>query len=231
MRWRCLLIASLVLLVLLAGCQSSVKMESFVRTEAAGVFTTQTAEAALRTQAAGEVLATQIAAQPSATPAPSATPVPSATPAPTATPIPSATSPSLPDSVYRPETGEIILDRRPAGGSGELEVENGGNVDGLVVVVDLSDIALTAFYIRYGSTYTLNGIPDGVYRIYFSTGEAWDGLAKAFSISYSYERFDDLLDFATTASQYTIWTLTLQPVVGGDAQTSSVDPADFPEIK
>lgn len=137
----------------------------------------------------------------------------------------------LPGGTFRPLSGTIVLDRRPPGSTGELTVENGGFVDGLIILVNSNEIPVVAFYVRYGSTYTLDGIPDGIYSIYFSTGQDWDGVEKVFTIPYSYMRFEELIDFVTTATQYRTWELTLQPVVGGTAETTSVGPTGFPEIK
>jgi hypothetical protein len=37
------------------------------------------------------------------------------------------------------------------------------------------------------------------------------------------------MKFTTTSRQYTIWSVSLNPVAGGNASTSGVDPDQFPD--
>ena len=86
-----------------------------------------------------------------------------------------------------------------AGGLGQLSVENGTSSDG-VVILNLSEgDPVMATYIRAGDSYTMTGIRDGTYHLFFSTGSEWDGEANEFTESPSYKRFDDPLGFSTTA--------------------------------
>jgi hypothetical protein len=152
-------------------------------------------------------------------------------PAPTVTEallLPTATQ--VVRSGARPGGGSIILDERPGSGKGVLKIENGTESDGVVILTHNDDQPVVAIYVRSTSTAQLNGVPDGVYYVYFTTGTGWDEVNKTFIETSTYQRFDDTLDFTSSSSQYSIWTLTLQPVTGGTASTSSIDPANFPRL-
>jgi hypothetical protein len=114
-----------------------------------------------------------------------------------------------------------------SGGYGELTVENGTAQDG-VVILTLNDEPVVSFYIRSGDSYTLKGIRDGVYYIYFSTGTDWNG--QAFLTNPSYKKFEDAFEFKTGATTYTIWSVTLHGVVGGTAGAENVAPSEFPAV-
>ena len=59
------------------------------------------------------------------------------------------------------------------------------------------------------------------------SGSNWDTVNNKFLTNPSGEAFDDNFNFETSADQYTRYTLTLNPVVGGTATTSSIDPSEF----
>jgi hypothetical protein len=137
---------------------------------------------------------------------------------------------SIPPGTFRPQTGWVIWPRLT--GEGELTVDNGTTQDGLVILspVGDEDNPLGAAYVRAGKSFTLGGIPDGEYILFYSTGSEWNGDAGTFTAEPRYQRFDETLLFNTTLSTYTIWSLTLHPVVGGTAATSSVPVEDFPVL-
>jgi hypothetical protein len=126
-----------------------------------------------------------------------------------------------------------LIKKAAKSGSGKLKISNGGTVDAVINVVPArSKTATTMVYVRASGEYTLSGIRDGTYEVYLATGEDWDGAAKSFTRSCDYSKFDDPFPFTTKAvsggTQYTIWSITLTPVVGGNARTSDVDPGSFP---
>jgi hypothetical protein len=116
-------------------------------------------------------------------------------------------------------------------GRGRLTVDNGNSRDAVLTLVR-GKKKVTSFYVRKGRKATVNGVPDGTYKVFFTSGVDWDKKARAFSRSCAFQRFEDSLRFRTTRTgsfiQYTTWTLTLQPVLGGTAKTNDVDPDDFP---
>ena len=46
-----------------------------------------------------------------------------------------------------------------------------------------------------------------------------------------FSRFQETISFKTTATQYTTFEVTLQPVAGGTARTVGVDDSAFPPVK
>jgi len=164
------------------------------------------------------------------TPSPTRTPRPTRTSTPTATltPLPSATPlpTDTPPPPFRPPTG--MLEDRSSGGQGELLVKNGTDADALVVLAGLDDQAVMTAYIRSAESFNMTGIPDGVYRLYFSKGEGLSEATLRFTRNATYRRLDATLEFTTSASQYTGWEVTLYGVVGGNVGSQTVNPAQFP---
>lgn len=132
----------------------------------------------------------------------------------------------IPAGTYRPFTG-IVRPYQQADGWGELTIENGGSEDAAVVLT-LEGKSVCVAYVRAGDEFTVDGIRDGRYEVYFSAGSAWDG--AQFTVDASYERFEDAFDFTTTEKEYTVWTVTLFAVEGGEVQTAPVDANDFPNM-
>lgn len=135
---------------------------------------------------------------------------------------------AIPHGAFRPFTG--VLQQDLGGGLGELSVENGSARDHLLVITTAAEPARAAarLYVRAGEALTVTGLPDGVYRLYFSSGEAWDGDERRFTQDARFGRFQDTFAYTTTATQYTTWSVTLHPVVGGTAETEAVAPDEFP---
>jgi len=113
----------------------------------------------------------------------------------------------------RPATGVIFQRSGYFGGLGQLAIDNKvGNQDGVVILRASDDKTYVAWvYVRNGARYTLKGIRDGNYRLYFTIGTGWEAARWQFRIETSYERVTDPdpLSFSTTSSEYTTWTMTL----------------------
>ena len=71
----------------------------------------------------------------------------------------------------RPPTG-VIQPNVTNSGCGQFEVENGTDSDGVVALM-LGEQAVTAVYVRAGENAFVDGVGDGVYQIYFTTGNDW----------------------------------------------------------
>jgi hypothetical protein len=116
-------------------------------------------------------------------------------------------------------------------GRGELTISNGTS-DDAVITLAVGSAARISVFIRHGATYKIPAISDGSYRVYYSSGADWDATAKGFARSCAFSRFDDPLSFTTVTTAYDVrwstWNLTLQPVFGGTATTSKVNPRDYP---
>lgn len=119
---------------------------------------------------------------------------------------------------------------------GSLQVSNGTSSDAYLKLVDpLSSRLMAAFYVKSNSTFTLKQIPDGVYQALFVSCEDWDAKTRTFTRNASFTRFDHSLSFVTTKQtsgrriymRYTIFKVTLNPVVGGTATTSAINKQEF----
>ena len=115
-------------------------------------------------------------------------------------------------------------------GEGKLYIDNGASLDAVAKLIRNGKSVLTV-YIKSNSKYTMTNISDGVYWLAFAQGSDWDSTTEKFRRNIQYSVFDETLDFTTTEDSayyyYPEFEVTLQPVVGGDAETSSVDPAKF----
>jgi len=130
----------------------------------------------------------------------------------------------------------MFLVKKISGGYGELKIENGRDLDALGVISSSREpkIPLIAVYIQSKDSFTIEGIKDDMYTLYFTLGEDWDSDLEKFTRKATYARFEDQLEFKTTETateiNYTIFTVTLHPVIGGAAETKPVSEADFPEL-
>lgn len=114
-------------------------------------------------------------------------------------------------------------------GLGELVIDNGGNHDG-VITLSRNKSAVYSVYVQQGSKFTVKGIRDGIYEVFFTTGVDWDSQARNFTRERSLQRFDETFDFTTTRTAATAWDITIFPVPGGNARTSVVNPNEFPPV-
>jgi hypothetical protein len=137
--------------------------------------------------------------------------------------------------ITRPANGKILVNK-VSGGRGQLTIKNGDDRDAVVVLAKSSSPkkALLAVYLRGHKSKTIKGIKDGKYVVYFSLGKAWDAHSKAFTNSQELRRFQDTMRFKTTRSAYmitySIWTVSLHQVAGGNAPTTGVGDGDFPNV-
>jgi len=86
---------------------------------------------------------------------------------------------------------------------------------------------------KYGS-YTISGIPDGTYILYYTYGNDWDGSSNRFTQPIAYLRADDNMVYTTNESDeyiyYDTYTITLNPIFKGNLIAQDVDPSDFPKL-
>lgn len=111
-------------------------------------------------------------------------------------------------------------------GYGELQIKNGTNLDAVAKLIRSGASVLTV-YIKANSTYTMLNISDGTYWLAFAQGLDWDSTTQKFRRNTQYSVFDETFYFVTTNREYTIFEVTLNPVVGGTAETSDVDSQQF----
>jgi len=90
------------------------------------------------------------------------------------------------------------------------------------------------------NSYYINGfgelqIKNGNYKLFFNLGNDWDSEIKAFTVNSGYEVFEDLFDFTTgehkegdyIRTEYSTFEVTLNPVIGGSAETENVSMEEF----
>jgi hypothetical protein len=139
---------------------------------------------------------------------------------------------SLRRTQARPRTG-AYLRRSKRGGLGELTISNvGQQLDAVAILTTLRQVPAVSVYVRAPATFTLKGIADGTYYLYFAVGQKWDDREATFSQQVSRFRFEKPLRFrtATTAGaiQYSVIHVTLYAVPGGNAPTVPVEGGKFP---
>jgi hypothetical protein len=129
------------------------------------------------------------------------------------------------DQNRRKANGSYLI--RTTGGSGQLKIDNGNNVDTVVNLVKSgSKKPAVSVYVRGTKKFTTSRIKDGTYQVYTSSGSDWDG--KRFARNCQFSKFDSTMKFTTTSRQYTIWEIGLKTRLGGNASSSDVDPDEFP---
>ena len=115
-------------------------------------------------------------------------------------------------------------------GYGEVQIQNGTDQDAVAKLIHGGTSVLTV-YIKANNTYTMRDISDGVYWLVFVQGLDWDSTTQKFRRDAQYSAFDETFNFVTTEDSqyyhYSTFEITLNPVVGGTAETSSVDPQQF----
>lgn len=138
----------------------------------------------------------------------------------------SATLPIPTNAVSLP-TG-TVLKRLPSHlqGEGTLEIDNGTNQDAVAKLITGGTSVYTV-YIKANSNYTIKNISDGIYWLAFTQGTDWDSSTKKFTRNNSFSSFQDTFDFETSSTQYTTYSITLNPVVGGTARTDTVNGDQF----
>ena len=138
--------------------------------------------------------------------------------------------PAAPKDQNRRLKNGTFLKRSGTGGLGHLKIVNGADDTTISLVPTKGKKPKPVFtvYVRGGGSFTVKGIRDGTYRVYTASGEDWNKAGKGFTRDCAFSKFDDTFKFTTTSVSSSIWTITLTPVIGGNASTSDVDPNAFP---
>ncbi|MCK5027476.1 MAG: hypothetical protein KAS07_03590 [Candidatus Pacebacteria bacterium] len=115
-------------------------------------------------------------------------------------------------------------------GDGTLEISNGTKLDAVAKLVRNGTSVYTV-YIKANNKFTISNISNGVYWLIFAQGSDWNFLTKKFNKNQQYSAFEETFDFETTEDDLyyynSAFEVTLNPVVGGTAETESVDPEQF----
>lgn len=171
-----------------------------------------------------------------ARPSPSVTTTPSSIPP---SSLPSNVSNQSPDSSSQPDrpavslaNGTNIIQPRGSKGHGTLKVSNGTSYDAVVRLADsVTKKTRRLVYVQANSEFTIGGIGPGDCILQFTAGIDWDKTQRKFLHDQSYSQFESLLEFRETKTDYGIeWAkfeVTLNPVLYGNARTSSINASDF----
>jgi hypothetical protein len=121
-------------------------------------------------------------------------------------------------------------DLRPGkrGGNGELQISGPPGNDAVIKLRD-GDESVRNIYVRKGTTVNVDQIPDGNFDVYAAHGVDWNESTGRFTRECVFTKFDDKLEFTTTATTYTTWQLQLTETAFGNAPSTPVDPAEFPD--
>jgi hypothetical protein len=131
--------------------------------------------------------------------------------------------------------GRILVDHRTPGpgtgtGDGVLEARNEGT-DTAVVVLARGGAALLSVAVAPTQTAFVNGVPDGVYQLAYTSGRDWDPGAGAFSRGCQFRRFTAATPFRTqqtgAGTGYTVQTVVIRSGPA-DAATADIPAARLP---
>lgn len=116
-------------------------------------------------------------------------------------------------------------------GQGELKVDNWLASDVIIKLVRPYDSwCVAAFYLRAKENYTLTGIPDGSYALYYATGYDYDPVTKDFKRDRATKKSDAALDFSTRDSGLFLSRTRLNFILGtplGNVGATPVSGAEF----
>ncbi|MFE3875532.1 hypothetical protein ACFXPX_14155 [Kitasatospora sp. NPDC059146] len=142
------------------------------------------------------------------------------------------TVPDLPKLPAQPRTLENGTMVREGGGEGKgtLEVDNSGNKADVVFTIARNGASVASVFAAKGQRATIEGIADGSYDFYYTTGVDWDSEARQFTQDCSHVKFQQPHAFDSKGGG-TIWTITVRPQDGkGNAKVDgqSADSAPQP---
>jgi len=137
----------------------------------------------------------------------------------------------------RPSNGTMLI-REAGGGNGQLKISNNNSdADVLVVLADPDDpqTPLMAAYVHAESSYTMRGISDDKYLVYYSEGQNWDAHSKRFTDNARHSRFDDNIYYETTyvteGHYYETWEVEIGIAGDEGAAAETIDSDYFPSLR
>jgi hypothetical protein len=120
-------------------------------------------------------------------------------------------------------------------GNATLTIKNGSTSDAIVCLYSISqDRTIRNEYVRKNSNFTMDNIAQGYYKIRVFYGNDWNPTLENscetkgnFESNVSFSEFDGTEYFEDGYDGYTVATVTLYTVSGGNASTSSISQSDF----
>ena len=140
------------------------------------------------------------------------------------------------DSPYNEYFGIGIYDKTF---KNRLEVINGQTLDAIVCLTNInSNRTIRNEYIKAGESFVLTSIPDGTYYLRTFYGKDWNpdtllfnnGLKGFFDNDSGFSASDkpkDRIVMSQTDKEFTIYSVTLYPVQGGNMETRSITVDEF----
>lgn len=128
----------------------------------------------------------------------------------------------------------VIYQRADLDNHNELRITNEGTRDSVVYLVFAAhhDFPFAIAYVRSTESYSIKGIPDGTYSLFYRSGSDWDG--THFLKNETVKRGVEDYMFEETPKQdsnaHPIWLITLDPISDGNTPVIDASEADIPEI-
>ncbi|MGF1426040.1 hypothetical protein [Kitasatospora sp. LaBMicrA B282] len=146
------------------------------------------------------------------------------------------TAPTLPAPQQRALGNGTWVRQGGTSGTGVLKVDNSNGDGDAVVTLSKSGQSAYSLYVVKGQSTTVNGIEDGTYDVYTTSGLDWDANAKMFTENCDFQKFDSPVPYTTDYhgdGSYTYYeeTITLHAKAGtdpGDTASSKVPPDQYP---
>jgi len=138
----------------------------------------------------------------------------------------------------KPYTGTFLKDTI-GGGQGKLTIINDNPTRDSVAVLTTTDKGpVLVVYIRSKDSFTISGIQDGSYDMYFEIGNNWNSSSSRFTDESEFYRIDRSFPFETIERsdgiEYSVWTVALEeaaPNANEAGRKISVNEEDFPDLK
>lgn len=129
-------------------------------------------------------------------------------------------------------TGERLIEDVGVYGRGELSVSNQTNLDAVVRLYNQATLETVRwFFVKAKTSCTVGGIPEGIYALAYTSGLDWVDSDEYFRWNPSYYEFEASLHYSEQWNEsgvhYHEYSVTLHPVIGGNARTKSVSRSDF----
>ena len=129
-------------------------------------------------------------------------------------------------------TGARIEEDIGTHGHGNLTVDNGTSEDAVVQLSDVgTDQTVRWFFVKAHSSAHKARIPQGIYRLTFTTGLNWVEREDTFSWQPSYYEFERTFEYSehrdSEGVQYKTISVTLNPVLFGNVRTKTITREEF----
>ena len=158
------------------------------------------------------------------------------------TPTPSYTEPIVKESKYK---GNQLVDGTSPldgcfgkgiyDGNATLTIKNGGSSDAIICLYSTSQgRTIRNEYVRKNSSFTMSKIAQGEYKVRVFYGNDWNpestnscGTKGNFETDVHFSEFDGTEYFEDDETGYTVATITLYTVAGGNASSTAIDQSRF----